>query len=110
MGWLNVKSFSCIPASGTEPDLKEVACKYLIVKGERQHRTSFRTSLCVRMNAGTVDDLSRLMSAIDMSPQVISLRLWNQKAVRQMATAADVHICLLLDNESLVPEEPRTKN
>lgn len=71
MGWLNVKSFSSIPASGTEPGLKEVACKYLIVKGERQHMTSLR----VRMNAGTVDDLSRLMYAIYMSPQVLSLRL-----------------------------------
>lgn len=92
--WLNVKSFSFTPASGTEPDLKEVACKYLIVKGERQHMPG----LCVRMNADIVDGLSRLMYAIYMNPQVISLRLRNQKAVRQMATAADFHIGLLLEN------------
>lgn len=54
MGWLNVTSFSSIPASGTEPGLKEAVCKYLIVKGERQHMAGLR----VRLNAGTVDGLS----------------------------------------------------
>lgn len=66
--------------------------------------------LGIRMNADAVDGLSRLMCAIYMSPRVISLRLWNQKAVGQMATAADFHICLLLESQALVPEEPRTKN
>lgn len=94
MGWLNVKSFSSIPASGTEPGLKEVARKYLMVKGGRQHMTS----LSVRMNADTVDGFSRFKYAIYMGPQVISLRLWNQKTIGQMATATDFHICLLLEN------------